>query len=185
MAEAGPPSSNLASNSNAAKKAGRPPHPVNKFFTDVPGSFSKTQKRGSKTCNYCSLNIDKPKPPAMFAHLKVCSSCGPLVKEEARLMQAKNVPGEDEEELSDDEVTIVTGGSASNKAARTQRSASPRGQLNISTFMDRPLSAAEQAISEQCVLKFVIHAGLAFSIVDNPYILELMHSLRRWMRGLG
>jgi hypothetical protein len=121
-------------------------------------------QRHSAECNYCFKIIVDGRPTNLSAHIKNCSKATAEVKHAVNELVAKK--------------TVDVPHPSGTKKARGPKRRAEGTQSEITEYVTPKVPPTLARQLEVKVLRFIIMAGVPFSVADNEYFRDLLNTLQ-------
>lgn len=162
---------------------GQPPAFVTTQFNKLSKRYLST-KRFDVECKFCAepYGHAQSKKEVLEKHILQCDNAPLHVKDRVRAEAKKSQEGKRASVKtalygSADSVPASGLSSTSSATAGVSSRQLPR-QTNLFQHFDAKVTAEQQDQYDLFLLQLIIHAGLAFSVVENPYFIKLMKAVR-------
>jgi hypothetical protein len=161
------------------KKGGRP---FSGIWDDIIRGESKGNGHYSGKCKYCSTQWSRAKPNSLKSHLIQCNS----VPSEVREFWRQDLYGNDEDSSTDDEYDVDITSSKRKKNLKEKKDNKKSHihdtrQSDIRNHFSNTQNELETGminIIDKALLNAFVSCGIPFSIIENPFFLELLKVLQ-------
>ncbi|KAJ7449769.1 hypothetical protein B0H11DRAFT_1743512, partial [Mycena galericulata] len=162
------------------------------FLTNHFSRLEKTENRSGRykwKCNYCGDNPNscgasiEGRDNALPQHLADSRKC-PNAPSTARAAALRFIAEkkktsestEDTQSARDTDNTIII----VDDAAETQPNPKKRKAIQgtLSGFVDHAMTETQKNSADRKLLRYIVHANVAFRSVENPFLQEFLHDLR-------